>query len=520
MKHLFKKSMSVLLCLTMLICVAVPMLSVGATNEKDIPIVYLEGQGHAIYNAAGEQIYGGSKVRESVVNTLKDPDFLKALLADLTWGMATQDWSRYCDTLYNGLNPILSAYALDKNGEASDGSYCGAAQQNKVKNKTSNFALMDYVFRYDWRLDACANAKLLAEYIDKVRSVTGYDKVTLVSRCEGCCVASAYVAQEGYEKIDSYLLYVQAATGMDLTGALFSGQLSVDPDTLDQYVTYIMNSGLSDDDALISLVTSFVSLLNQVKALGVGTDVLQSIIDAVRENVVPRLLLSSYGTFPSYWAMVNEDFYDDALQFIFSTDEKRQEYAGLIEKIENYHDNVQVGIADMLLEMKANGISVSNIAKYGYNALPIYEEANEQADGFADLRSSSMGATSSLLYTTLSDDYLKTADPKYISADKVVDASTCLLPDNTWIIKNLEHSYFPSSVDALIMRIVKNEGFDVNSDENYPQFLYYKDNTIAPLTGEEETEEKDGWTNNFLKIVMRFISSLLRKIADLFTAKK
>lgn len=48
------------------------------------------------------------------------------------------------------------------------------------------------------------------------------------------------------------------------------------------------------------------------------------------------------------------------------------------------------------------------------------------------------------LKTTLGDDYVQARDVGHncLSEDGIIDASTCMLPENTWFIKNYGHAMF------------------------------------------------------------------------------
>ena len=73
----------------------------------------------------------------------------------------------------------------------------------------------------------------------------------------------------------------------------------------------------------------------------------------------------------------------------------------------------------------------------------------------------------------------------HISADRVIDASTALFPDNTWFVKYAHHQvhYREYSLE-LVQNIFYTDGFDVFSDPAFPQFMVFdvRTNTVSPLT--------------------------------------
>ena len=98
---------------------------------------------------------------------------------------------------------------------------------------------------------------------------------------------------------------------------------------------------------------------------------------------------------------------------------------------------------------------------------------------------------------TLSDKYINQrvaeGKGKYISPDKLIDASTCLFPDTTWFIGNRSHPYTPDWADDHMARFFQTDGMTVDTFEDAPQFLLYigdefDDDTtpdqVVPLTVE------------------------------------
>lgn len=72
-------------------------------------------------------------------------------------------------------------------------------------------------------------------------------------------------------------------------------------------------------------------------------------------------------------------------------------------------------------------------------------------------------------------------DSKYVSADKCINASTCLYKDQTWFIKDGGHvigKYASDCVYFLFELLESEEQPYINTWEKYPQFM---------LSSEEET---------------------------------
>ncbi len=123
--------------------------------------------------------------------------------------------------------------------------------------------------------------------------------------------------------------------------------------------------------------------------------------------------------------------------------------------------------------------------KYGYQLYPFVKSQNELGDQFVDLEHSSFGATCAAnVNSILSDEYISTHDSKYISPDKMVDASTSIFKDSLWIMKNLSHDNTTLDYE-LIEVFCRNTGFTVDSDPRFPQYMILLPDTMErdPETG-------------------------------------
>ena len=127
----------------------------------------------------------------------------------------------------------------------------------------------------------------------------------------------------------------------------------------------------------------------------------------------------------------------------------------------------------------------------------------------------SFGATSANIGKTLSKTYLKNVAASgmssYVSKDNMIDASTCLFPDNTWFIKNLAHTNFPSCVNTLIYEALSSKGqFTIKSNKSFPQFLEYKNKKLVAVTQanpDDVDKEETSIISSFLKVLITAFTS-------------
>ena len=490
------------------------MFSCGITNvaqaakyENDLPIVYVKGRGRTIYNSKGKQLYPFTVSVEDQIMAKSD------ILVDAAQkSMLTGNWDTFCDKLIEIVDPIFKELRLNNNGEATDGSYIIEASTPKVKK--SGYYLYDYVFEYDSRLDPVAVSTKLNKYINKVLEKTGKSKVQLVGRCLGSSIVASYLSFYGISKVDSVLFYVPSAMGTLLCGEVFSGKLKFNASTIDYYVNnYTTDSEVSDG------MKTFLSIMTKLQVVGIGTSTIQSIYNKIYKKLMPRLILASYGTMPAYWSMVGEPYYELAKELVFGNETAK--YAKLIKKIDNYHYNVQQKLYSKLTNFKKKGLKVAVIAKYDTMLLPVLESSNKQADGLVELETLSFGATSANFKTIFSDSYIYKAEAagtdKYISCDRIVDASTCLFPDNTWFIKDQIHGKFPSSVNYIMYEFFHKKAQLTVWNSKYPQFMDYiaKEDKLIDL---KYSYEEDSNTQHQGAVLMNIIE-LFTKIFRIFFRK-
>ncbi len=293
-----------------------------------------------------------------------------------------------------------------------------------------------------------------------------------------------------------------------------------------------------------SFIISSVDLLQKSGALDAVVGVTKEYLYyKILEGVTSALALSTFFTWPSYWACVTPEDYETALDYVFGEEgsEKRKEYAGLIAKIEKYHNEVKLNLGNVYQQLKDDKVNVMVLSKYGRQIIPECESVDQVADQYVTVKRSSYGATTAnSIYETLSEDYIaqRVAEGKgkYISPDKQIDASTCTFKDSTWFFKGVNHGDYPRFENKLLFTVVSAdrqltvEDFDfsrflvfeihkdIDSDTYYTDYLY---------THEDMTEENchnEAWTaketidkpQTMFEKLFAFIASLVDWFINLF----
>lgn len=184
----------------------------------------------------------------------------------------------------------------------------------------------------------------------------------------------------------------------------------------------------------------------------------------------------------------------------------------MISKIREYYNTVQVNHTATLKEMMGKGVRYNVFVKYNFPEYPIYEGSAIQSDGDTPVPGQSFGATAANYGDVLSDDYIASISKenlKYLSPDHKIDASTGLLPENTWYIKNLHHNYW-AAIEGIFLDIMNND-YNVSDQDVYPQFMDNYNN-MAEVTPDEDYDKPE---DNALVSLMRFLTSLFNFISKL-----
>lgn len=514
-----RKLVSLILCCIMIFGMTIPMASAA---EKNYPIVYVTGYGPNIYAEKGNdnsEVYYptgadvGAIVKEAIA----------PCLVELGKAVVTGNFDKYCDELYNSIHPIYENLVLAPDGTPKDNSGRGE-DPNYIHLDYDRFSGGDETFPYDWRLSPETSADELDKFIDTMLAATGADKVNIIARCLGGNVLSAYLQNysSAANKVNEVVMFIPSTEGINMLGALFAGQIEIDAARLDEYVEiFFKYEAVIEDPAIRDFVTVMVSIFEQAKVLGMGTDMLQKLIDEIKDNLVPRLIRRSYGSFPSFWSMVPAEYLDAAIEFVYSTPELKEEYAGTIEKAYSFRNNVMLNARNCMKQLNDEGkIEINVISKYNLPVMPIFPDCHNTSDGTAETYLTSFGATAADYNKTLSDEYIASKseeEKRFISADKKIDASTCILPEKTWFVKNNYHDHFPASIDRLIETIFTTD-IDVFSNPEYPQFLDagVDGEKLVPVTGVDPVVPEDDSREGLFDMLYRFIKSFIQMIKKLF----
>ena len=474
----------------------------GACDCGKAPIVHVCGIGNTVYD-------GDKKVFPPEGDTIAATVFtaLPLLPAMLRGALNLKQEER----ALRAAAKIFAPIAFDKNGDPATPAAARFTYPDKIDHEDGG----PITFDYDWRLDPFVVAEQLHEFILWVEEQTGHDGVFLVAESMGAMILTTYLSVYGTEDVKGAVWMNGAYMGVATCSDSYSNNNSFSAEGFYSYLTQQM--GVFGNSPL--LCDLFTGLYESGLFESVLTPVVKVSKQLADDGALSRFMQLYLGRIPGFWGLVSAEDYPAARDFVFPTDEVREEYSVLLERLDRYYNEVSSRVDDIMNETRDATGKVGIVCGYGEVIVPVTRDNSRQSDSVILTEAESNGATCAPLGQTLGDDYVQAVDDghDHISPDRVIDASTGIFPDNTWFVKYAHHAV---NYDAYSLKLVKEifytDGFDVFTDPEFPQFMVRDPdtNTVSPLTadnGEIKTVEP-GFAAKVFKVCFRVI----RVFVDLF----
>ena len=404
------------------------------------------------------------------------------------------------DTVMNAVLSLFPDVEMTPDGESLYNITADWRPETRDIHRTGEY----FPYRYDWRLDPYVNAAGLEAYIDHVLALTGHDKVDLLAVSLGGTVLNTYLTVYGTGRVDSCVWYCGAQTGVKIASDVFQGHIRFDA----QEVTSFLHEA-TPDSVGYQVLSLLMQGLADIGATGSVLRVANKIMAAIAADGSFRdLMLRSFGRMPGVWACVDSEAYEKAKDFMFPTEADRAENAGLIEKIDRYHYEVQARSDAIMAQAQRETGKIAVIANYGYHLAPVVPDSDVMSDRLLDTAHSSCGGTFARY-----GDVLPAGGS--VSPDRMADVSTAAFPAYTWIARGLYHGERPQAMRELFRFIFEADSQpDVNSDARYPQYLTYDRETgaLTPQTEEAQKQPKlAARIRTFFLTLRRFLRGLFGK---------
>lgn len=327
-----------------------------------------------------------------------------------------------------------------------------------------------YYFTYDWRKNPEIIASELDAFIRMVQEKSDAKKVHIAALSMGGMVTTAYMYYCGTQSIESVAYLSAAHNGTYVCGDALNGRIVFEPDTLEKALLNLIG-----DDTL-DFITWFV--LKIARIFGVTDTLCDFVNDFVKnsaEQVYSGGLRDILGTALGMWALCPDDDFASGREYIFNGAEDK--YASVISQLDGVESFVK-STEKTINKAYKDGVKIVFTSNYNQPLIPIYPRASLNSDSTLESDLTSNFATIANFGETLSDDYIATKAPAYISADKVIDASTCLYPEYTWFIKDADHvafRYGSQFADFAIDLILSEDQPTVDNMTKYQRFMYTDD---------------------------------------------
>ncbi len=489
MKKSFKTIISVILSVAMVFAICIPAL---ATEPKTAFIVVSGMNTFPLRYSNGEQAFPPSS--DSITKMVFE--VLPPVLAFL----ATNDYDALADGIFPPLSDVFGPLSFDENGDSVediDGTLFDCSLVGKeepfVAGESNEFATVragidtfglenTYFFNYDWRKDPLVHADRLNAFIKNIKEEGDYDRIALAAFSMGGTVTCSYLYKYGSDDLDTIIMCSTAFQGTSCVGSLFSADFSLSLSALWHRLAL-----LTRDNTWENVVDYLDVLLEQSGVNGGLESFANGITDTLKTRIYDELLIPIFGRMPGLWALVPDVNYDAAKACMLNGTESDK----LVARIDDYHYNVQNKAEKLLKDAMMNDTNVYILAQYNWPSLPISDSVSvSNTDNLIDVEYASGGATSSLLCETLGDGYTQAENDghDHISPDNQIDASTCMLPDQTWFFRDMGHVDYPygESTDFIMWLATSEKQLTVYDNEQYPQFMTYDyDNAkLLPLTKE------------------------------------
>ncbi len=510
-----KRLVSILLSVVLVLSFMLPAFSWVNIDEtqSQIPVIRISGDGEALYDTEGNKIFHYNDLTklfsgdnaEGTDNSEIYKELAKTFLPAIAKGLTMNNWDDLYAGLETELGKLFASSLLDENGNVTNGSGLSEVRKQEMEYKRNNdkkgdkgyYSWIDYWFYYDWRLDPMETADVFHSYIQDIKRTTGCEKVGITATCLGTNVLLAYVAKYGVEDIQGVGIDGSVVGGAEILSEVICAKFDVAPPAVMRILRDVDGLGMFSID---EFVMETIEMLVQTGLIeGIISTTENIFYDKLVKGVTSAFALSTFYTWPNYWACVSPEDYESAKYYVFGEEgsEKRIKYAGLIEKLDNYDREVRQRVPELLQKIKDGGANLGIISKYGYQIVPVCASSDMVGDQFASVERSSFGATTSSVYETLSEDYIaqrvSEGKGKYISPDKLIDASTCLYPDTTWFIKGSSHSNWTTYELQMLYDICSADRQLTIDDFPYTQFMLYntQEDLLFPMT--EENCDVEFW---------------------------
>lgn len=506
-----KKFLSLAIVTVIMLCSVLPCFAAESVCPcGQSPIIYVAALGSGtVYLDQGTE-NEKALFRPEASDILNDFAPLVPAVAEL---IVTKDYNKFGDVLIECVNSSFGMLALDGEGKSHE----RVTSEEFHPENAEHGDDYSYYFGYDFRLDPVENAEKLYTYIQEVKEITGHDTVRFRSSSMGGVVTLAYLKLYGSADIENIIFQNCPLKGTAVAGDLYNGNVEINKDALIRYAEGALPS--LENDFFGAVLYILIEMLDEAGHWDALLNIADDLILNLKDRVFEESLIPIFGTLPGIWSFVPDEYYEGAKEFM-QLDEETQSV--LIEKLDYYHYEVQSKAEELLTGAKADGTNLYIVVGYNMQRTPLVPTYMNTSDGTVDTVYASVGATCAPLGEALPEDYTQAlyTDKNFMSPDGMIDASTCVLPEYTWFIKDMLHCTTHDGHGEMYRLFhTSEEQITVFDCEEYPQFLQNDtvNQTFRPVTA-SEGDVQDATNNLTNSFTLMNIVKLLSAIFDVLRA--
>lgn len=332
-----------------------------------------------------------------------------------------------------------------------------------------------FFFTFSLFGDPMSSAENLDKYIDMVLEKTGAEKVNLLPISLGGTIFTAFADKfTNTDKVNSIVNVVPVLNGTQVVNDMYERDFIRTGEFWYQDLFPLVIGEFTEYGDMIGHLVNLI-----IRAL--PADVSAAMISRMYDVLLENLLINT----PQMWAMVTREAYPGLADKYLGDDD----HAPVRAKTDAFYQ-AQMNLEDNIETMISNGIEINIISGYSlntgdarYNFFHLMSDStNVNGDGVIHVGSTTLGATSVLPGEKLPEDYKQAieSDYSYISPDREIDASTGVLPDNTWYFYDMNHEDTANNapvINLALALIYSDEVENVHSNpEKFPQFNGNSDN--------------------------------------------
>jgi len=489
------------------ILIVAPLLSCYAKAEDNIcPKIDIKG----FMNAT---IYADKNDNTSEQLWPPTSDKIKTLVKNIINPLAklslNRDWNAFAMTLSDEINVMLGDLWLDENGEVtnSSGPYMVYPPENEVTKDG------EYSYVYDWRIDPYEAAEGFNDFINYIAEASGCEKVVIECHSYAGIVTMCYFEKYGTDAVRSVCFNSTAVYGAGFTKDIIKGKLLIGGDRdftgmgAEAIVSYLL--GTFSNNRYNQLIEPVIDMLKNAGLVDFVSKFFNTMLINTSDTLYKESIIPLFGFWPAIWSMVPDDSLEDGLDYIFSESlgSSVESYAGMNEKITAFSEGVRSHREDILGGIN-DDCNLYVISRYGYSSIPITASWQTMTDGVLDTASTSFGATCS----NYGDMKVFDITSEYVSPNGQIDTSTCLFPEQTWMLRGIGHTQHFDTVQNMAKALLYYDGqATVKTFSEYPRFMLYSSDSglLIPDPGIASTI-------TFFEKIRRFFIQIFEQFKNLF----